>query len=491
MVGNSCNIGCRFAAQIVIARCLGLDDFGRVAYMIWLIEITSILMDAGLKISLTRFIAELNSQGLHEQAAALARRLYYRYVILAVLGTLITTHLFLKSSVSAGFEHTLPFLMLLFLSRSLAAMFTAYLRGEQRFQLLAWVNIFSSICMIAALGAGAYFFGVVGVLCGYAAGPTIPAILLTVFVLRGHRDSVVLERELNSRLWRFALNSWFIALLGAFVWSRTEIFFVERYWNLAEVAMFAVSVTLSGLASMGPLMLTGAFLPHFTELANGKSRAAVMTSYATCTRLLAFLLFPVSFGGAAVIPVLLPMLYGSDFARAVPTAIVLLLTASFTFAGVGNSLLYALERPGYKVFDGCLGAILLILGLLLIVPMWGAFGAACCRATVQLLLIILNLCYLRLWIGCPVPVWALLRTLLAALSCGLFASIVLLIWPVPLALGIAIPVGTAAYLGACRRLHILEAQDVMHIDAFLAYMRVPFRPLVCQVLSPRKPKISL
>jgi O-antigen/teichoic acid export membrane protein len=346
----------------------------------------------------------------------------------------------------------------------LATLNGADLAGRQRFDLLARLTFFSSLVLVVGQTAGARFFGVPGALMGTAAGALLPA-LYGLGLLRGSSRTGPVPAALGSRVWRYAANTWLAAMVSAIIWSRAEIFFLERYRGSGEVSSFAVGVALSSLASQGPLLLMGAFLPHFSQLRGAGERPAIAAAYASGTRLVALLLFPLSFGIAAVVPVLLPLVYGAGYSAAVPVATALLMLASLGFANIGSSLMYAYERSRFIAMAGVVGAVVSVGAWLLLVPAFGAEGAVLVRAALQVSMIALATWYIVRVLGFPFPMASLGRTLLAAMASALTMRLTITFSQTALGLLAAGTLGLASYLLAARWLRVVEEEDARRIQA--------------------------
>ena len=68
----------------------------------------------------------------------------------------------------------------------------------------------------------------------------------------------MIEPETVRRTIRYARFAGAAAVANSFVWSRIEIFFLDRYWGREEIAFFSIALMLSSMASQGPALLTGA-----------------------------------------------------------------------------------------------------------------------------------------------------------------------------------------------------------------------------------------
>jgi O-antigen/teichoic acid export membrane protein len=338
-----CNLGGRLIAQIIIARLLGPDGTGRIAYLVWLIEIATLMVCFGLPHSLTRYLAELHGQRRIAQASQFAQWVFVRYLVLATLGTMVVGVLFVFSSQYAGSESILPLLMVLFLVRGLELINQADLTGRQQFDRLAQVNVAAAVVLVISVAAGTFWFGLPGVLYGYIAGALIPAVY-SFTILRGFAFRRQMAADLHRRVWKFSFHIWLAMLASTFVWSRMEIFFLERYWDVHEVAMFTVGLTFTVMIYQVAMMFSGAFMAHFSHLVGGDGHDVIRRQYQTATRLMALAIVPMAFGGAGIMPALLPLLFGADFVPAVPVAMVLTATSALAFSVIGSNLVYAKER---------------------------------------------------------------------------------------------------------------------------------------------------
>ncbi len=458
-----CNLGGRLIAQIIIARLLGPDGTGRIAYLVWLIEIANLLICFGLPSSLTRYLAELHGQRKGAQASRFAQWVFVRYLILAILGSAVVGVFFVFSSQYVDSKSVLPLLMVLFLVRGLELINQADLTGRQQFDRLARVNIAAAVVLVIGVAAGTFWFGLTGVLYGYIAGALIPAVY-SFTILRGFAFRWQMAADLHRRVWKFSFHIWLAMLASTFVWSRMEIFFLERYWDVHEVAMFTVGLTFTVMIYQVAMMFSGAFMAHFAHLVGGDGHDVIRRQYQTATRLMALAIVPMAFGGAGIMPALLPLLFGADFAPAVPVAMVLTATSALAFSLIGSNLVYAKERSGFIAISGFAGAILSVAAGVWIVSRFGVWGAAWSRLFVQGSVVVATTWFIVRRLHCPCPLVALGRTAVAAGLCGLAAWCVIRLVPHPIsALALAVPTGIAVYALGVKFLRVLGPEEMRQL----------------------------
>jgi O-antigen/teichoic acid export membrane protein len=416
-----------FVSGVIVANLLGVHGAGMVAFAIWIAAMLVPIIDGGTTLSVGRFPAELRGQDNNAAAdtlpAVLARRLLLYHVLgataLAAL-YLIGTDAPLISKELSGRDFTAGISLIVVLVvaaltslQSFALFSTAHLRSSQRFHTLATLACASMIAQIGAVYAGAHFYGVVGALAGYIAGQVCLAAATLSLIWRSGKVSP----SLTSEVWRYGRFSWAANVCNTFVWSRIEILFLQVFWSYREVGWFSVALALSGLASQGPLLLTGAFLPMLARKHGQNDRAGLQNAFTKGTRLLATLALPTCLGMAAVVPSLVPLLYGPEFEPAVPAAMIIVTAAAFTITTViGSHLVNALGRSDFIFFSSLSGALLSAIFGFLLIPVFGLVGAAISRAIVQLAMVAVGLWFIATRLGFSFPLGAFLRILLASLA---------------------------------------------------------------------------
>ncbi len=449
----------RFGAGLVVARLLGPDSLGRIAYWLWLADFAAMAAQLALPASLTRFIADRVGAGESGQVTALRRWIWRRFAGLVALGATLAA---LAAWTTGAFESPLQIALLAgyFLAQGIWTLAQADLAGQGRFATSAKINAGASLVLLLAVAAGAWQAGVAGAMIGYVVSTAVAAVA-GAWQVRGAaaappgEPDADLRRDVN----RFAFQTWIAVLLSAAVWGRMEIFFLERAWNAHTVAMFTVGLSLVTMVSQGPVLLADALMPHFAGLSGADRHEEIRQTYARATRLIAVLILPFALGGAAIIPVLLPLIYGADFAPASGIAVLLVAGASVQIGVVGGTVIYGLGRARFIAAIGAIGTLLALLAGVTVIPAWGAWGAAVARTAIQCAMTGAGFWFVHSRLKCPVPWASLARTVLAAATCAVVARLVVAAWPRPLALVPAVVAGAAVYLILMRALRVLTAGD--------------------------------
>jgi O-antigen/teichoic acid export membrane protein len=411
---------------------LGVEGAGLVAFAVWLALILTPVVDGGMALTVGRFLPDLKGQNETAAANALPGRLarnllFYNLAAMAALAGLYAVAARAIPDAAYAVFHgpaeraSVALILLvaaLVLFQSFALFGTAYLRGSQKFVRLAILTAISMISQILCVYLGGRFFGVTGTVGGYLLGQVYLAAAAVRLLWRGGDVTPNLAR----RTQQYARFSWAANVCNTFVWSRIEILFLQSYWGFREVGLFSVALALSALASQGPLLLTGAFLQLLAEKHGRDDRQGLQFAFESGTRLLALLAFPACFGMAAVVPVLLVLLYGPAFAPAVPASMIIVTAAAFSITTViGTHLVNAVGRSDFIFWSSLAGAVLsAILGFALI-PSLGLLGAAISRTITQLAMVGLGLWFITDRLGFSYPLGSLWRILLSSLAASLAA----------------------------------------------------------------------
>jgi O-antigen/teichoic acid export membrane protein len=492
LAGSSIMLG-TFLSAVIAARVLGVSGSGATAYAVWLVLMIATIVDLGMSPAIVRYMSELRGRQDDDVAERLAGRLLRVLAVpVFIAAGAILASVFLvgdfgrtwlpvtsEPASGLGFE-VLGSLMAMYVAAQAFASYNyAYLRGNQDFHTIAKLTVASVALQIAFVGAGSLTFGTIGAVAGYAAGQILPAVAL----FRLLRRSGPLDITLQKRVGRYARYAWAANVANAFVWSRIEVFFLERYWGNEAVAMFTVALVLTSLAAQGPVLLTTGVLSFLAEKHGRSDVNAMKEAFETGTRLLATLTFPACLGVAAIMPALLPLIYGNAFAPAIPAAIILAGAATIGATSVvATNLVQAVERSDFIFFSSLFGALVAIFAGFLLVPHFGVMGAAVARATIQATMVVVGLCFVARHLGYSLPLSSLARLFLAASVAASIAAASVLTFGGPFSLLIAIPVAILAYIIGLRLTCALPSSDLARLAELVPALPQPLANFASHIL---------
>ncbi len=447
-----------FIGNAITARLLGPDKLGMLAYVVWCVTIGSVIASLGINIVQQRYLPRLRAEGRSDAAQGLIGATTRLSMAAAVVGSAVLfAYLFwagssaIDSAAGTSWIVVIGAALTWFLCWRMADTYLFYLRGEQRFGELASLSAISALLKVAVITLGAWLFGIPGAIAGYIAGNILPAARMLGLL----RIKPSVDPELRTAVTKFALASWPTAVIGGLVFGRTEIVFLEHYTGLVAVGLFTAAATVAEMAVQLPPLVLSALLPRFSEQFGMGAYDRVVQLYQTMTAFIAMVIAPLCLGLAAISPVLVPFLFGEDFADAAPATAVLLVAASISSLGVtGSYLLQSMGKTGVLLISNGLGLIGTIALGFLLVPRFGLLGAAWSRGIVQVSVVLIETWYVTRRERISPPYRALGAIALASLAQGAVVYIISMEFGAASML-ISIPAAVAVYLIGIRLLSVI------------------------------------
>jgi O-antigen/teichoic acid export membrane protein len=169
------------------------------------------------------------------------------------------------------------------------------------------------------------------------------------------------------------------------VLERSELIFLGRFQPPAQVSFYAVPFAMTErVIDLLPGAILSALLPGLAYAQAATDPERFRAVFRQALRYLGGITLPICLLGIPLAPFLIGLLYGPRFE---PAAVVLqILLVSVVFGVVGQaarSALLAMESQAFLVKTGAIAAATSIALDLILIPRWGAVGAAIANTTVQ------------------------------------------------------------------------------------------------------------
>jgi O-antigen/teichoic acid export membrane protein len=476
-----------FIGTAIATRLLGPEGTGVVAYATWCVIVAATIADLGLGLVLQRFIPNLRAEGKQDEAEGLIGATARLSVLATIVGSLLLLGWLCwpgSSAMEAPSQAPRVVLIVLVLAWlitwRMADLYMAYLKGEQQFGEFAGLSVLSALIKLVVIVLGAWLFGVAGALAAYVAASLVPASL----ICRLLRKKPSVGQELRRHVMRFALTGWSMGVIGSLVWGRSEIVFLEHYAGISAVGVFAAAVTLTDMVMQLPPLILSALLPYFSEQHGLGAHEQIHRLYRVMTGILALLVVPSSIGIAAIAPVLVPLLFGADFADAVPVATVLLTAAAVSSVGTTTTyLIFSTGKITALLIANAFGlAGTIVLGFL-VIPRFGLMGAAWSRAVVQVLVVAVETWYVTRRLGFAPPYRAIGAITLAAVIPGAVANVLVTWLGGIMSLVLAIPAAVVVFVVVLRAFAVLPMVDPALIDTAIAHAPGRVRRVLSWILK--------
>lgn len=465
MVDSLAAVVASFYCSITVARVLGPDLMGQYNYVLYFAAVLKMVAEVAIPATLRKFAAEFVGRGDYVAVRTLLARGLRLQVKLGLAALLL----------------------------GLAIVFTAF-PAEQR--LVAALAVFSILpgmllstptgalaatenlrhIVVASLGGiAANLFGVtVSLLMGWGLVGLTASLLLSRAVdcvlrfaifhrvyalLPGGTQRGSLEPDLRRRMIRFAAHQMILVLFYALLFDRMEVFLLKGLAPSREIAFFSISFTLVAYLLHIPQNLSqSAQVSAWVQ--QGRAPEEAVQTTVTATWFVLLIAGPTLFGVAAVSDPLLRLLYGARYLPAIPVLAVLsILSLGLAVSQPTQFLLVGAERQRFYLLWLGLAGVVSVGANLLLIPRFGALGAAVAKGAGGVFGAAGFLVYLVARFRGKLPYARMGKLLVACVAMFLCVRAVERELPSLLALLLGVPFGAALFLVITRWLRFLDAAD--------------------------------
>jgi O-antigen/teichoic acid export membrane protein len=283
-----------------------------------------------------------------------------------------------------GILHTVPSAVLIGMQRWRAATIVGLLTG-----------LAGTVGTVAVLAAG---WGITGMFA-VAAVVAIVHVPITAFLARRGLQTVAPVRgpagDLPRRVLRFAAGASLGVVLTLVVWRRSEFFFLNRYSDDVQIAMYSIAFAAMTALGYVPTAISGVLSPAIATLLGAGESERIRSGFSRSIRLVTLLTIGLTAGVLALGPTAFIVVYGPAYRPA--GRILLIMLAFFPVVPLINlcyALFVGLGKQAFPLVTGAIGAVFNVLADFVLIPRHGAAGAALANGGAQLVA------------GLPVIVWS-------------------------------------------------------------------------------------
>lgn len=373
-----------FLVNIVLARVLGPAGFGRLAYLTALMSIATLIVSAGIGTGLIQFGSKAHAMGDRRRVQALLSRSQgFRVLWAAPVLTLVVV-------VLGDAQPALLIGAVVFGVWVPAAVggATACLTIENRTAAGAKLAIVMNVVTQVGVLLSLYSFGSPdGVWLTRLVVSGLAPLLAIPIIAPIYRRAVLRIKapwRLPREFWRFALPAGASGIVAALALDRTEVILLEHLSTAQQVGIYALAFGLAGHAFAPAQSLLTPLVPAISGLreVDGES---VGRAFLRVVRTSATIVGAIIAVGAPVLAVLVPVIYGVEYAAASNLVFALTASAGVTVVTFPMIAFVSARLRGMSVLRlnvVALGAMSAI--ALLTVPVIGAWGAVLAKASVGL-----------------------------------------------------------------------------------------------------------
>lgn len=396
--------------SILLARYLGVEEYGHYSYLLWIVGIFAIFANFGLPNTAIKYVSEFNAR-----SSELANRFYRRIIAVeigfsAICSLIIILWGIIKSEVSSFYLAAL-----LLIPQSIGRILSSVAHGLQKFEITTKMKL-----MVTPLQVGVLWIllsngrGVAEVIILMIVAEAIQCLFIRSAIDKLlHSDSITAKHEkiVWGKVFTFSSSIFFLTLLDAVVWQKSEVFFLRHFSSVEAVGIYSLGYGLTYMAMQVPITITNVIFPVFSEAYGVNAQDVLRRGYYYSIKYLSLLLLPSVTLMVIVIPQVVLLLYGKEFMPAVAVIrILLVVSAVATIHRPISTTLYSTENQKYiiqiTVFLACCNIVLDFI----LIPTYGVIGAAYANGTVQIGSVALGLLFIHKKFGYAYPIKALLKT---------------------------------------------------------------------------------
>lgn len=400
--------------SIIVVNALSPEAYGQFSYYIWLAGILGMLGTLSLPNAVTKITSELRGAQRQEDAESLS---YWVFLIILLLNLLLGFGVFLWAMYSAldAERWYLIIIAILLIPNGVAAIARSTLWGNQQYQYVSLVTSVTSVIQLFLL----IYVGWSG---GSALGFVTVILLSTVlqaagfFIVIGRQSEFQFRRVAwpPSTLWRhyinFAAPFTIVMIFEVIIWQRSEIFFLERYSNFEQIGFYNLAYTFFGMFLALGWAIVNSYYPAISHDYGQADWEQIRAKFSQGAMIATVFALPITFGGWVMAEQLVVLLYGDKMLAAVPVIRLLLIgLLPGTLAAMMGLTVSAVGGIWFHVRFGFIVSLINISLNFLIIPVWGAVGAAASNTMAQFFNFVLLVVIMHIYYQVNLP-WKLIMT---------------------------------------------------------------------------------
>lgn len=361
------------ALVVVISRCHGLEIMGKYSLMTTVFILGQNCISLGFPVLITRETAKspINASQYYINSCMVSS------VLLIIILVLLCPSLWILTE-----DIEVRFSLELILLSLIPSVFTIYaeavLLGLEKTEGFIFINLMENIVRVVSSTFFVFFgYGVIAI----ALITLILRLISCHFLIRNIRKTgVMCSFHMNTMLCKELLQH--IPVLGAIpvvnaLYSRADVLLITWMRGLSDVGLYSASTRLVDLARLLPMAYGRALYPLIARLYS-QGQEEFQHAFINASRTLLLVMFCIAIILSGLADYFIVWLYGSTFQEA---AVVLRLLAwtiiPYSLACILAQILFSTD---HQVLDLRVNIIVTLVSVgmnMLIIPLWGAMGAAC------------------------------------------------------------------------------------------------------------------
>jgi len=478
--------------SVVVARHLGPERYGIFCLVLWLSGTILWIIGLGFITALTKFTAQYKNDGSSLQRALFRYTLFIEIVLTLVITTVcLVFHRVIADYFFSDSESVYFFLAICgLIPGMLTSVFSATIEGMEKFEYFTYASLILTPFSIAAkIFVVLQGYGITGLLVVMFIFSFLNT-LFYVYVLV--RQKVVstektpkLSAEIKKKFHRYGISVGAIQLIDKVVWDKSENFFLGRFSTAEQIGYFNLGFNLAQrFMSIIPHTFWKVLFPSMAGFSHQNKHKKIKQVFFLSSRYIAFFSFPIGAMGILLSYHLIKYLYGVEYIPAkISLQIIFFASMISSLSKPGSAILYGSNRQGFILRYGIvLGVINIGLNIVLI-PAYGALGAAISYGFISLAGSIGGLIYTCNKAKLPYPFISIAKIAFSTIIMSLCVEMVLLRSGSLLAVVFSLFFGFSVYVISSITLARFQREDFVVFNSIIQAFPAPLNRRMKKVLD--------
>ncbi len=450
---------CAFLWTILIARYLGVSDYGIVSFAISFTGLVVIFMDLGMSTYITRELAKHK-----EMVSKYVNNIFFFKIFLSIILFFISGLIL----VLLGSPTLTIIVTLIFTIEMIAISMTNFLNGifqafeQVKYQAIGTI-LNSGLLLVGILLTMFFNWGVIAIAISY---------VIAYFVFFSYMFLKFVQKFPSPKI-EIDLSFIKSTIVNSLPFGLTN-FFYSIYFSIDIVMLSYLTGNYStGLYKSAYNIIT-VFTTFFPVYQNvifpvmskffKESRDLIKVSYELSVKYLLLFILPLSVGIFFYAGPLVDLIYSNQYSLATTPVQILIWTISFLFInGAASTLLNAVDRETIVTRIYIVAAIFNVFLNLILIPLYSYDGAAIATVISEVLITVLTLYYI--FKTDFKPDMGLLKTVIKLIIASLILGIV--IYWINVSVWLAIPIGLLVYAVILILIRVIDDNDKYIINELL------------------------
>lgn len=481
----------QFLLRIILAQGLTKSEFGLFFAVFTLLSFINVFSHLGLNQAVTRFVSKYRAE---ENFGLVKSSIFSPLVLITIISLIIISIIiglsgFLASTYFESPKAT-PVIIILsiwFFVMSFHNFFASTLRGFKNFFGRTLADLFRNLTPFIGVVIFAYFFDLklTSASFFYLLGAVASVSLMLIFLKRRHlkkipTDSNVLSKKILNKMLIFGFPL-ILSGIATSVIGRTDTIMLTGLRSLGDVGLYEVArLTKLVLINVGTALAMPLF-PIVSELWTKGKKKELRSTLKLITKFSFVLLIPSSLLFMAFPRIIIRILFGSEYIAATnPMRILAFFSIFWTISRTFEMSLGGIGKTTLVLKSTGSAAVANVFLNLLLIPLYGATGAALATGLSFLISFLLCFYYSKREIDFPMPIESLIKTGAGGILTLLLIYIlkgVLTLPTLPLLFAVLVP--TIFFYG----FWLLKAKIIKNNDLEIITNTTPIPRKIIQVLK--------